>query len=96
VGPGTAAVNDQANSGTPGTRNGSGTDRWVSEVDAEPTPDEPQPIVPTSEKVIGAFDLGLVVGTVALVIGLVLIRRIKAKAREKLADAAVQVVDSVV
>jgi hypothetical protein len=60
----------------------------------QPSPDGSPPTVPTTEKMVGAVDLGLIAGTIALVVSLALIRWVRARAGNLLAD--VEIVDSVV
>jgi hypothetical protein len=49
---------------------------------------DPHPIIPTSEKVVGAIDLGLITGAAAIVAGLLIIRWIKVRAAAKLMEHA--------
>jgi hypothetical protein len=45
---------------------------------------DPQPIIPNSEKAIGAIDLGLITGATAIMIGMLVVRWAKLRAAAKL------------
>jgi hypothetical protein len=49
---------------------------------------DPHPIIPTSEKAVGAIDLGIITGAAAIVAGLLMIRWIKVRAAAKLMEQA--------
>jgi hypothetical protein len=46
--------------------------------------DDPRPIIPASEKAIGAIDLGLITGAAAIVAGLLVVRWVKLRTAAKL------------
>jgi hypothetical protein len=45
---------------------------------------EPHPIIPTSEKAIGAIDLGLITGAAVIVAGLLVARWVKVRTASRL------------
>jgi hypothetical protein len=50
--------------------------------------EDPHPIIPTSEKAVGAIDLGLITGAAVIIVGLLMIRWVKVRAAAKLVGSA--------
>ena len=55
--------------------------------------DQPDPIIPTSEKAVGAVDLGLITGAAAIVAGLLVVRWVKLRIAARLVGKADRIAD---
>jgi hypothetical protein len=59
----------------------------MEEPDYVPTQEALDPIIPTTEKIIGSVDLGILVGGLAFLSALVVIRLLKARTKARMAAA---------
>ena len=55
--------------------------------------DDPHPIIPTSEKAVGAVDLGLITGAAAIIAGLLVVRWVKLRTAARLVGKADRIAD---